>query len=93
MFKLVGMKDGALTTVTWNKGRIAPFAAQLEVRQAILLHTRTRDKHTRTPFMQACEASLKDRLYCYWKLSEWLDTVDKIEGDTGVIEVPPGVIQ
>ena len=95
MFKITGMKDGARVTVTWDRGSITPYYAGDHVRRQITGAARSVgfDGFARTPFLQECEVSIRDSVYCYWQLGEWFDDVELVEGETGVIDVPEGAIQ
>ena len=95
MFKLTGMKDGMKTAVVWDKGRMTPSEAGAHVRAEINRHFQRAgaEKESHTVFLQSCTVAISDPLYCYWKLSEWLDSVDEVEGETGLLETPNGVIQ
>ena len=85
MFKIKGYKGDRRVTITWDDGSISdPDALKFVVKQMVQFADESRHQLV-TPFQQECTASLADSVFCFWQLHDWLDVVEEVTGDTGVI--------
>lgn len=85
MFTIKGFRGDKKHSITWDDGSIDNDAARKVIVDKLIQFADESNPEPVTTFQQQCVASLSDSVFCFWILTEWLDVVESVEGETGII--------